>query len=168
MSVSFIRIDDRMIHGQTCTRWAREYPCDGLVAVNDKAADNSVLKAAYKAASGKKTFVWTVDAFAKKSQKVLDSDTQYFLITKNPIDMATILVDQGFKCGIDTVIVGPCNDREGAVKLVITSLLLRKKQTHSKEFLKQVIKSNLPYYQMYQLVHGMTSKVNSVINKYNI
>ena len=103
MSVSFIRIDDRMIHGQTCTRWAREYPCDGLVAVNDKAADNSVLKAAYKAASGKKTFVWT--------------DTQYFLITKNPIDMATILVDQGFKCGIDTVIVGPCNDREGAVKL---------------------------------------------------
>ena len=28
MSVSFIRIDDRMIHGQTCTRWAREYPCD--------------------------------------------------------------------------------------------------------------------------------------------
>ena len=31
--------------------------------------------------------------------------------------MATILVDQGFKCGIDTVIVGPCNDREGAVKL---------------------------------------------------
>ena len=24
MSVSFIRIDDRMIHGQTCTRWARE------------------------------------------------------------------------------------------------------------------------------------------------
>ena len=105
MSVSFIRIDDRMIHGQTCTRWAREYPCDGLVAVNDKAADNSVLKAAYKAASGKKTFVWTLDAFAKKSQKVLDSDTQYFLITKNPVDMATILVDQGFKCGIDTVIV---------------------------------------------------------------
>ena len=44
MSVSFIRIDDRMIHGQTCTRWAREYPCDGLVAVNDKAASNDVLK----------------------------------------------------------------------------------------------------------------------------
>ena len=21
MSVSFIRVDDRMIHGQTCTRW---------------------------------------------------------------------------------------------------------------------------------------------------
>ena len=65
MSVSFIRIDDRMIHGQTCTRWAREYPCDGLIAVNDKAAKNDVLKAAYKAASGKKTFVWTLDDFQK-------------------------------------------------------------------------------------------------------
>ena len=118
MTISFVRIDDRMIHGQTCTRWAREYPCDGLVAVNDKAAGNSVLKAAYKAASGKKTFVWTLDAFAKKSQKVLDSDTQYFLITKNPIDMKEILVDDGFVPNdIKTVIIGPCNDRPGTTKL---------------------------------------------------
>lgn len=117
MSVSFIRIDDRMIHGQTCTRWAREYPCDGLVAVNDKAANNSVLKAAYKSASGKKTFIWTMDVWKAKCQKVLDSNDQYFLITKNPLDMKQILVDQDFKCGIDTVIVGPCNDREGTTKL---------------------------------------------------
>lgn len=117
MSVSFIRIDDRMIHGQTCTRWAREYPCDGLIAVNDKAAKSDVLKAAYKAASGKKTFVWTMEDFKKKCQKVLDSDTRYFLITKDPIDMKTILVDWNFKCGIDKVIVGPCNDRDGATKL---------------------------------------------------
>ena len=46
MAVSFIRVDDRMIHGQTCTRWALEYPCDGLIAVNNAAAGNSVLKAA--------------------------------------------------------------------------------------------------------------------------
>ena len=117
MSVSFIRIDDRMIHGQTCTRWAREYPCDGLIAVNDKAAKSDVLKAAYKAASGKKTFVWTVEDFKKKAQNVLDSDTRYFLITKDTIDMRKILVEQGFKCGITKVIVGPCNDREGSTTL---------------------------------------------------
>ena len=91
MSVSFIRIDDRMIHGQTCTRWAREYPCDGLIAVNDKAAKSDVLKAAYKAASGKKTFVWTVEDFKKKAQKVLDSDTRYFLITKECFYSRTII-----------------------------------------------------------------------------
>jgi len=91
MTISFVRIDDRMIHGQTVTRWAKEYPCDGLIAVNDAAAGNAVLKQAYKAASDKKTFVWTKEAFKEKSQKVLDSDSRYFLITKNPIDMKEIL-----------------------------------------------------------------------------
>ena len=52
MSISFIRVDDRMIHGQTCTRWALEYPCDGLIAVNDKAATTPVLKAAEEAGFG--------------------------------------------------------------------------------------------------------------------
>lgn len=117
MAISFIRIDDRMIHGQTVTRWSLEYPCDGLVAVNDAAANNSMLKAAYKSAAGKKTFVWTMEDWQKKCQKVLDSNDRYFLITKNPLDMKKILVDQGFKPGINRVIVGPCNDRAGAVKL---------------------------------------------------
>ena len=117
MSVSFIRVDDRMIHGQTCTRWALEYPCDGIVAVNDDVANNSVLKAAYKSASGKKTFIWTMEDWQRKCQKVLDSNDRYFLITKNPLDMKKILVDQGFRCDINKVIIGPCNDRPNSVKL---------------------------------------------------
>ena len=117
MSVSFIRVDDRMIHGQTCTRWALEYPCDGLIAVNNAAAGNPVLKSAYKSASGKKTFVWTLDEFKEKCEKVLASKDRYFLITKNPVDMKKILVDQRFNPGIDQVIIGPCNDRPGSVKL---------------------------------------------------
>ena len=103
MSVSFLRIDDRMIHGQTVTRWSLEYPCDGLIAVNDKAATTDALKMAYKSASTKKTFVWTYEAWKKKNQKVLDSKDNYFLITKDSIQMKKI--------------VGPCNDSPGAVKL---------------------------------------------------
>ncbi len=119
MAVSFVRIDDRMIHGQTVTRWAKEFPCDGLVAVNDAAANNTVLAQAYKgAAVGKKIFVWTKDAFEAKAQKVLDSDTQYFIITKNPVDMKDLLVDRSFVPGnVKEIIVGPCNDRPGSVKL---------------------------------------------------
>ena len=115
--ITFIRIDDRIIHGQTCTRWSLEYPCTGLVAVNDKAATNSVLKAAYKNASDKKTFVWTMEDWQAKKEKVLASQDQYFLIAKNPVDMAKVLLDQPFDPGIKQVIVGPCNDRPGAVKL---------------------------------------------------
>ena len=68
MVVTFVRIDDRMIHGQTVTRWAKEKPCDGLIAVNDAAASNKVLIQAYKGASDKKTFVWTKEAFSHSSE----------------------------------------------------------------------------------------------------
>ena len=118
MTVSFVRIDDRMIHGQTVTRWAKEYPCDGLIAVNNAAAGNKVLIQAYKGASDKKTFVWTKEAFKEKSGKVTESDSRYFLITKNPVDMKEILVDQGFVPGdVKEIIIGPANDRPGAIKL---------------------------------------------------
>jgi PTS system mannose-specific IIB component len=118
MAISFIRVDDRMIHGQTVTRWSLEYPCTGLIAVNDAAAKNPVLKRAYKSASDKKTFVWGVDEFIAKSAKVVASKDQYFLITKNPIDMKRILVDNGFDPqGVKTIIIGPCNDRPGTTKL---------------------------------------------------
>ena len=115
--ITFIRIDDRMIHGQTCTRWSLEYPCTGLVAVNDKAATTPVLKAAYKNASDKKTFVWTLEDWQKKKDKVVASDDQYFLIAKNPVDMAKILLDHPFDPGIKEIVVGPCNDRPNTVKL---------------------------------------------------
>ncbi|WP_155286866.1 PTS system mannose/fructose/N-acetylgalactosamine-transporter subunit IIB [Lacticaseibacillus zhaodongensis] len=118
MSVSFVRIDDRMIHGLITTRWGKEYPCDGIIAVNDKAAENPILKEAYKAASGKKTFVWTMEHFLKVQDRVLNSDTRYFLITKSPLDMKKILVDEKFvPSDIKTVNVGPGNDRPNATKL---------------------------------------------------
>ena len=54
----------------------------------------------------------------KKKQKQLNSAKKYFLITKNPIDMKEILVDDGFVPNdIKTVIIGPCNDRPGTTKL---------------------------------------------------
>ena len=71
----------------------------------------------FKASTDKKVFVWTKEHWREKAETVKNSNKKYFLITKNPIDMKKILVDQGFDCGIKTVIVGPCNDREGATKL---------------------------------------------------
>ena len=73
MAISFIRIDDRIIHGQTVTRWANEYPCTGLIGVNDAAAGNKLLVSAFKGASSKKTFVWNKEHFKKNADKVLTS-----------------------------------------------------------------------------------------------
>ena len=115
--ITFMRVDDRIIHGQIITRWSKEYPCDGIIAVNDKAATTPVLAQSFKASTYKKVFVWTKEHFKEVQDKVLNSDKKYFLITKNPVDMKEILVDMDFKPGIKKLIIGPCNDRPGAVKL---------------------------------------------------
>ena len=115
--ITFMRVDDRIIHGQIITRWSKEYPCDGIIAVNDKAATTPVLAQSFTASTDKKVFVWTKEHFKEVQDKVLNSDKKYFLITKNPVDMKEILVDMDFKPGIKKLIIGPCNDRPGAVKL---------------------------------------------------
>ncbi|OCN05854.1 PTS fructose transporter subunit IIB [Erysipelotrichaceae bacterium MTC7] len=116
--ISFIRVDDRIIHGQIVTRWSKEYPCDGIIAVNDKAATTPVLKQSFKASTDKKVLIWTMEEWKQKCQKAKDSDKKYFLITKNPVDMAEILVHQGFVPNdVKRVVIGPANDRPGATKL---------------------------------------------------
>ncbi|TGY67266.1 PTS sugar transporter subunit IIB [Dubosiella muris] len=116
--ISFMRVDDRIIHGQIITRWSKEYPCDGIIAVNDKAATTPVLAQSFKASTDKKVFVWTKDHFKEVQEKVLNSPKRYFLITKNPVDMKEILVDMGFvPSDVKRLIIGPCNDRPGATKL---------------------------------------------------
>ena len=116
--ISFVRVDDRIIHGQIVTRWSKEYPCDGIIAVNDKAATTPVLKQSFKASTHKKVFVWTMEHFLEKADDVLKSSKKYFLITKNPVDMKKILVDHGFvPSDVKQVVIGPCNDRPGAIKL---------------------------------------------------
>ena len=105
--ISFIRVDDRIIHGQIVTRWSKEYPCDGIIAVNDKAATTPVLTQSFKASTDKKVFVWTKEHWREKAETA-----------KNPVDMKELLVDDGFVPNdVKTVVIGPCNDRPGATKL---------------------------------------------------
>ena len=146
MTVSFVRIDDRMIHGQTVTRWAKEYPCDGLIAVNNAAAGNKVLIQAYKGASDKKTFVWTKEAFKEKSGKVTESDSRYFLITKNPVDMKEILVYLVMLRKSSLALLMTVLE---LLSWGITSPLPRKRQKRLRRSKKQATKSNSSFYQMF-------------------
>jgi PTS system mannose-specific IIB component len=117
MAISFVRIDDRIIHGQVVTRWSMEYPCDGILAVNDKAATNPVLKTALKAASTKKTLIYTYEEFITKIDQAVNSEKQYFLITKDPITLAKLLVDNKVKVETKKINVGPQSSRPGTVNI---------------------------------------------------
>lgn len=113
MAITFVRIDDRIIHGQVVTRWSMEYPCDGILAVNDKAAKDNILKSALKAASTKKTLIYTYEEFLTKMEQAIKSEKKYFLITKEPITMAKLLVENDLKVEVKNINVGPQSARPG-------------------------------------------------------
>lgn len=117
MAISFIRCDDRIIHGQIIIRWSTEFPCDGIIAVNDNAAANPIIKNALKAASTKKTFIWSREQFAKKMDEAIKSDKNYFVITKEPITMAELLVDNKMKTLVSKLNVGPQSARPGTTNI---------------------------------------------------
>lgn len=117
MTISFIRVDDRIIHGQIIIRWSKEYPCDRIIAVNDKAAKNKIIKQALSSASEKRTYIWTYDEFIEKMDKVVESNKNYFLITKDPETMAKLLVDNKLKVLPNELNVGPQSANEETITI---------------------------------------------------
>lgn len=115
MAISFMRCDDRIIHGQVVTRWSMERPCDGIIAVNDKAAMDPLIRQALKAASDKKTFVWTLEQFLTKMEEAQNSKKNYFVITKEPVTMSNLLVDHNMKPAITTLNVGPQSAKDNTI-----------------------------------------------------
>ena len=120
MAISFIRIDDRIIHGQVVTRWMSERDCDGVVAVDDASANNPTLSKVLKGAVPKplKGFVMTVERTALKWDEIVGSKKNYFLIAKTPETLVR-LYDAGanFIDCYPILNVGPMSAREDAEKI---------------------------------------------------
>lgn len=120
MAISFIRVDDRIIHGQIVTRWLSELPADGVVAVDDAAASNPVISRVLKGAvpGGLRAFVMTVDHTAERWEDIVGSSRNYFLLAKSPITLARL-----YRAGADFISVqpnlnvGPMSEREGAIRV---------------------------------------------------
>ena len=91
MSISFVRIDDRVIHGQLVTRWAKELPCDGIVAIDDAVAADPLLSSVMKG-TVQDTKVWLFDTATaiEKLPKVIASEKRYFVIGKSPVTLKRI------------------------------------------------------------------------------
>jgi len=88
MSISFVRIDDRGIHGQLITRWAKELPCDGIVAIDDAVAADPLLSSVMKGAvQDLKVWLFDTATAIEKLPKVIASENRYFVIGKSPVTL---------------------------------------------------------------------------------
>lgn len=140
MAISFIRIDDRIIHGQVVTRWMSERPCDGVVAVDDPSANNPILSKVLKSAVPQplKGFVMTVDRTALKWSDIISSKKNYFLIAKTPETLVS-LYEKGadFITEYQKLNVGPMSARDNAKK-VGHNVAITKKEAVAFETLAQL------------------------------
>lgn len=120
MAISFVRVDDRIIHGQVVIRWLAERQADGVIAVDDVAAKNPIIAKALKAAvpGPLKAFVMTVSHTAERWQDIVKSPKRYFLIAKSPATLVRL-----YQAGADlpsqqqSLDVGPMSVRQGARKV---------------------------------------------------
>jgi PTS system mannose-specific IIB component len=120
LAISFIRVDDRVIHGQVVIRWLSEYPADGVIAVDDVAANNPIISKTLKAAvpGQLRAFVLTVKRAAERWKDIVNSPKQYFLIAKSPVTLVRLYqAGADFIAQQDQADVGPMSARTGARKV---------------------------------------------------
>ena len=106
MTITLARIDDRVIHGQTTTRWTKARSVQGILVVGDDIAKDDLRKKVLKAAAGNlKLGIYTTEQAIESVPKGRDSAKDFFLISNSPQTFA----DFG-----KLLNVGPMNTREGA------------------------------------------------------
>jgi PTS system mannose-specific IIB component len=140
--VVFTRIDDRVIHGQTMVTWLAEYPCDGIVIIDDELAGNPVMADIYKCAvpSSIKVHVFDLDTAVRRMSEVEVSQKKYILVFKTVLTFEKLI--GSCKLPITQVNVGPCSKRPDTVEIVPTISL----DAREIEAYKNVAKTGIKIY----------------------
>lgn len=112
MEISFVRIDDRLIHGQVATVWSKESGCNRIMACSDEVAADDLRKQLLLqvALPGIKAYVVPIEkAIESYKDPKYDSFKTLFLFT-NPTDVLR-MIDAGVD--IKSVNVGGMCYKEG-------------------------------------------------------
>ena len=112
MTITLARVDDRVIHGQTTTRWSKDRPVQGIIVVSDTVAKDELRKKVLKAAAGHlKLGIYPVCDGPEKIKLAKESQKEFFLISDSPQNFAELT-----KMGVDfgPLNVGCMNTRPGS------------------------------------------------------
>lgn len=135
MTITLARIDDRVIHGQTTTRWTKARAVQGILVVGDDIAHDELRKKVLKAAAGNlKLGVYTVEQSKESIPKGKTSQKDFFLISNSPQTFAELVrlgIDFGKKLN-----VGPMNTRAGA-KVLGRTVAIDEKDYEAFDYMEQ-------------------------------
>ena len=81
MAIDFVRIDDRLVHGQVATTWIKKYEIEQVIVINDLLANDPVQKSVLEmtAPQGIRILLFGVDKFTE-------------VYKNNPIKRKTMLI----------------------------------------------------------------------------
>ncbi len=114
MTISLVRIDDRLIHGQTTTRWSIERPVDGILVIGDEVVKDDLRMRVLKAAARNlKLGIYGEEMAPEKIAKAQESAHNFFIIAASPQVFAHVM-KLGAKLG-NELNVGPMNTRHNAI-----------------------------------------------------
>ncbi|OBX88772.1 mannose/fructose/sorbose PTS transporter subunit IIA [Haemophilus haemolyticus] len=116
MSVNLLRIDDRLIHGQVATSWAKAVKCEAIFAISDEVANDELRKELLLqiAPPHLKTYVIPVDKAIKVYNNPKYASRNILMLVTKPED-AVRLIEGGLR--IDTINVGGMTHKEGNKQL---------------------------------------------------
>jgi len=117
MSIVLARVDDRVVHGQTMTRWVAKVPADSIIVISDAVASDPLRIKVLKAAAGRLKFgVFSIEQGVAALEKARMSKKRFYVISDSIESFADLMrhgADFGGKLNIGNYSVG----REGAINL---------------------------------------------------
>ena len=115
MSLSLVRVDDRLIHGQVVLMWSKVRQGDAIILlVDDELGHDEFLKEVFVNAGnaiGKKVYIFTVEQAIEKIPKAVSGKKSYYLIAKK-IEQLYQLSVKGVEFG-NEIIFGTASKAEG-------------------------------------------------------
>lgn len=116
MGVNFLRIDDRLIHGQVVTAWVKNYQAKRILIVDDGVAGDEFLKGVLKmvAPAGIELRIVGTDHLHETIEKYNNDTKNTVILIKTP-QTAKVLFDAGLK--LDALNVGGMGICKGRTNL---------------------------------------------------
>ena len=86
MGSSYIRVDDRLIHGQIITRWAINLGINNIIVIDDKTAANPMLKSIMTMSVPKnyKTYVYSMAEAKEAFTKINGEEGNNLIVVRFP------------------------------------------------------------------------------------
>jgi mannose/fructose/N-acetylgalactosamine-specific phosphotransferase system component IIB len=113
--IKFIRLDDRLIHGQVATNWIREVDPEFVLEVDDRVAGNQLLESLQRTSCPKDMALKICSSSQASALIKKYQDKQFFLLVGSVKALYNIAGDTP---EIKSVDLGNMGYRDGKVKLI--------------------------------------------------